>query len=68
MAETGGGATMTEREWFELEREYRAVFCSGIPRMMLPADEAAAVALIRKAIETGDEGVFDQDIPTDAAI
>lgn len=59
---------MNEQEWFDLEQEYRAVFGSNIPRMMLPADEEAAVALIRKAIETGDDGVFDQDIPTDAAI
>lgn len=59
---------MTEQEWFELEQEYRAAFGSNIPRAMLPADEAAAVALIRKAIETGDEGVFDQDIPANAAI
>lgn len=59
---------MNEQEWFDLEQEYRAVFGSNIPRMMLPADEEAAVALVRKAIETHDDGVFDQDIPTDAAI
>ena len=59
---------MTEQEWLDLEQEYRAVFGSIIPRMMLPADEAAAVALIRKAIDTRDDGVFEQDIPADAAI
>ena len=59
---------MTEQEWLDLEQEYRAVFGSNIPRMMLPADEAAAVALIRKAIDTRDDGVFEQDIPADAAI
>ena len=59
---------MNEQEWFDLEQEYRAVFGSNIPRMILPADEEAAVSLIRKAIETGDDGVFDQGIPTDAAI
>jgi hypothetical protein len=59
---------MTEQEWLDLEQEYRAVFGSNIPRMMLPADEAAALALIRKAIDTRDDGVFEQDIPADAAI
>lgn len=59
---------MTEQEWLELDREYRAVFNEGIPHMMLPADEAATVALIRKAIEAGDDSVFEQGIPVDAAI
>lgn len=59
---------MNEQEWFDLEQEYRAVFGSNIPRVMLPTDETAAVALVRKAIETRDDGVFDQGIPTDAAI
>lgn len=59
---------MTEQEWFDLEQEYRAVFDSSIPRTMLPADEIAAVALIRRSIDTGDDGVFDQGIPSDAAI
>lgn len=59
---------MTEQDWFDLDQEYRAVFGEGIPHMMLPADEAAKVALIRKAIETGDDNMFEQGIPVDAAI
>jgi hypothetical protein len=59
---------MTEQDWFDLDQEYRAVFGEGIPHMMLPADEAAKVALIRKAIETGDDSVLEQGIPVDAAI
>lgn len=67
MGDTGGG-TMTEREWFELEQEYRATFGSSIPRMMLPADEDAAARLVRAAIKKRDEGVIGQGIPTQAAI
>lgn len=59
---------MTEQEWFDLEQQYRSVFDSNIPRSMLPADEAAAVALVRKAISEKDDGVFDQGIPNDAEI
>lgn len=59
---------MTDQEWMDLEQEYRAVFGSNIPRTMLPSDEAVAVELVRKAIDTRDDGVFDQGIPSDAAI
>jgi hypothetical protein len=59
---------MTDREWFDLERQYRAVFGSNIPRTMLPADEEAAAALVRKGIETGDGAVLDPGIPADAVI
>lgn len=59
---------MNEQDWLKLDREYRAIFGEGIPHMMLPADEAVKVALIRKAIETGDDSVFEQGIPVDAAI
>lgn len=59
---------MNEQEWFNLEGEYRAVFGSNIPRMMLPADEKAAVELIREAIAKRDDSVFEQDIPADASI
>ena len=59
---------MTEREWFELEQEYRAVFGANIPRLMLPVDEESAAALVREAICRCDDSVFDRDIPTDAAI
>ncbi len=59
---------MTEQDWFDLEQEYRALFGSNIPRIMLPADEEAAVALVRLAIETRSDGVFEQDIPSSCAI
>ena len=59
---------MTDQEWLDLWNEYRAVFNSNIPLTQLPSDESAAVALIRKAIETGDEAVLDPDIPADAVI
>lgn len=57
---------MTEQGWFDLEQEYRAVFGSNIPRMMLPADEEAAAALVREAIQKRDDGVFDRGIPSTA--
>lgn len=59
---------MTEQEWFDLGQEYRAVFSENIPRMMLPADEQAAAALVREAIKKRDDGVFDQGIPVTALI
>ncbi|MHB1077642.1 hypothetical protein [Thiobacillus sp.] len=59
---------MTEQDWFDFEQEYRALFGSNIPRIMLPADEEAAVALVRLAIETRSDGVFEQDIPSSCAI
>lgn len=59
---------MTDKDWFELEMQYRDVFGSSIPRMMLPADEEAAAALVREAIAKRDESVFERDIPPDAAI
>lgn len=59
---------MTGQEWLELDREYRAVFAAGIPRMMLPSDEKAAAALVREAIEKRDEGVFERRIPVRALI
>lgn len=59
---------MNDQEWFDLEQEYRAIFGEGIPRMMLPADEAAAVALVREAILKRDDSVLDPEIPEDAAI
>ncbi len=59
---------MTEQDWFDLEREYYAVFGSNIPRVMLPANEESAVALVCEAIRKRDDRVFDQGIPTDAAI
>lgn len=59
---------MTDKEWLDLEQEYRAVFSANIPFTMLPADETAAVALIREAIKTRDDSVFEQGIPPDAAI
>lgn len=54
---------MNEQEWFELGQEYLAVFGEKIPRMMLPADEEAAAALVREAIGKRDESVFERDIP-----
>lgn len=59
---------MTEQDWFDFEQAYRALFGSNIPRIMLPADEEAAVALVRLAIETRSDGVFEQDIPSSCAI
>lgn len=59
---------MTEQEWYELGCEYRAVFGESIPHMMLPADEEAAAALVREAIEQNDSRVFERDIPPDALI
>ena len=57
---------MTEQDWFELEVRYREVFGERIPRMMLPADEEAAAALVREAIATRDESVVERGIPRDA--
>jgi hypothetical protein len=57
---------MTEQAWFELEVRYREVFGERIPRMMLPADEDAAAALVREAIATRDESVVERGIPRDA--
>jgi hypothetical protein len=59
---------MNEQDWFELEREYRAVFGSNIPRTMLPANDELAATLVREAITKRDDSVFGQDIPTDSAI
>jgi hypothetical protein len=59
---------MTEQDWFDLEQEYRAVFGSNIPRMMLPSDDEAAALLVREAIEMRDDSVFDQGIPSSCAI
>lgn len=59
---------MTDKEWLDLGQEYRAVFGENIPFTMLPADEKTALALIRKAIDTRDDSVFEQGIPPDAAI
>jgi hypothetical protein len=59
---------MTEGEWFELERRYVEVFSCNIPRMMLPQDEDTAAALVKEAIVTGDDSVFEKGIPADAAI
>lgn len=57
---------MTEQDWFELEVRYREVFGERIPRLMLPADEEAAAALVREAIATRDESVVERGIPRDA--
>lgn len=59
---------MTEQGWFDLNEEYRAAFGESIPRMMLPADEDAAAALVREAIQKRDDGVFEQGIPPSALI
>jgi hypothetical protein len=59
---------MTERDWFDLGQEYRSVFGSNIPRMMLPADEEVAAALVRVAIETHNDSVFEQELPSSCAI
>lgn len=59
---------MTEQDWLELDRRYRAVFNEGILHMMLPADEEAAAALVREAIERRDDGVFARGIPVTALI
>lgn len=62
------GVMMTDQDWFDLEEEYRAIFGEGIPRMMLPADEAAAAALVREAIRKRDDSLLDPGIPSDAMI
>ena len=59
---------MTDQEWFDLGQEYRAMFGEMIPRMMLPADEEAAAAIVREAIETHDDSVFERNFPASAAI
>lgn len=59
---------MNEQDWLELERQYRGVFGSNVPRMMLPADEEAAAELVREAIAKRDESVFERNMPPDAAI
>lgn len=59
---------MTDQDWFDLGQDYRAVFGSNIPRMMLPADEEAAATLIRAAIEKRDDSLLDLGIQSDAMI
>ena len=54
---------MTEQDWFALEQEYRAVFGSNIPRMMLPSDDETASSLVHEVIEARDDSVFDRGIP-----
>lgn len=65
---TGGQIKVTEQDWFNLERRYQETFGTNIPRMMLPADEEAAVALVREAIVKRDETVFERGILGDACI
>lgn len=62
----GGEVTVTEQDWLDLNQEYREVFGESIPRMMLPADEGMAAALVREAIATRDESIIDRGIPGDA--
>ena len=62
----GGEVTVTEQGWLDLNREYREAFGENIPRMMLPADDEMAVALVREAIATRDGSVIERDIPGDA--
>jgi len=57
---------VTEQGWLDLNREYREAFGENIPRMMLPADEEMAVALVREAIATRNESVIERDMPGDA--
>ena len=58
----------TKEEFEALDAEYRSVFDAGIPLTMLPYDTKAATALIREAIATRDEGVFERDLPEGALI
>lgn len=62
----GSEVTVTEQDWLDLNREYREVFGESIPRMMLPADEEMAAALVREAIATRDASAIDRGIPGDA--
>ena len=57
---------MTEQGWLDLNREYREAFGENIPRMMLPADEEKAAAVVREAIAMRDASVIDRGIPGDA--
>ena len=57
-----------EKEDFELDQRYRAVFGQGLPRTMLPGDWETAKALIERAIATRDDGVFEDGIPPGALI
>lgn len=59
---------MTGQDWFDLNQKYIAVFGEKIPRMMLPADEEAAAAIVRQAIETHDDSVFERNFPASAVI
>lgn len=59
---------MTEQDWRDLNREYREVFGENIPRLMLPADDGMATALVLEAIATRDDSVFERGIPGDALI
>lgn len=59
---------MTEQDWFDLDQEYRAVFGEGIPHMMLPANEEAAAALVREAVQKRDDGLLERGIPATALI
>lgn len=53
-------------ELAELYTAYYDTFGQHVPTMMLPDDPAEAAALIRQAIETKDDSVFDSAIPPDA--
>lgn len=64
----GDAGTVTELDWFDLEQRYREVFGENIPRMMLPADEETAAALVLEAIDKRDETVLDRELPGDALI
>lgn len=57
---------MLTDDFAELMRRYAETFGEQAPLMMLPSDEEKAAKLLRRAIETGDSSVIDQQIPSDA--
>jgi len=59
---------VTTDDFVELLIRYAEIFGEEAPLMMLPADEEKAAALLRRAIETGDSGLIDRQIPPDAEV
>lgn len=55
-------------QWIDLNDRYSAVFGESIPTMELPADGDAALALIQRAIDTKNDGVFSEGIEEGALI
>lgn len=55
-------------QWIDLNDRYRAVFGESIPMTELPADGDDALALIQRAIDTKNDGVFNEGIEEGALV